>query len=79
MTLLNEAFVDEIRRIAREEIERAHPHKEWMTAKEVVEEFGFSKNWVYAHAYELGGRRFDGILRVPRDGVEALGTPPTLD
>jgi hypothetical protein len=33
------------------------PPEEILSAKEVAEDFGASKSWVYAHADELGGYR----------------------
>jgi len=33
------------------------PPEEILSAKEVAQDFGASKSWVYAHADELGGYR----------------------
>ena len=65
----------------------------WLTAKQVAERFGVRREWVYAHARELGGQRLgngprprlrfdahrvaDVLLAERSDAVETTPASPT--
>ena len=60
---LSDATIDAIaERVAAQLRDRDDPPAaadghEWLTAKQVAERFGVRRDWVYAHARELGGQR----------------------